>query len=80
VEGFESEFIYFIFFGIGLFLLIRGKLNIEVNVGDIGANNRMRKVHSSLPIKTEGLAVRVLGLIICSITSLIYFNIINFGI
>jgi hypothetical protein len=80
VEGFESELILAIFFALGLYLVIRGKLNIEVNTGSFDANNKMNKVSSSLPIKTEGLVVRILGLIICFITGLFYFNVFGLGV
>jgi len=80
VEGFESELILAIFFALGLYLVIRGKLNVEVNTGSFDANNKMNKVYSSLPIKTEGVIVRILGLIICFITGLFYFNVLGLGI
>jgi hypothetical protein len=80
VEGFESQLVLIVFFALGLYLLINGKINVEVSTGSFDANNRMNKVYSSVPVKTKGLAVRALGLIICLVTSLVYFKIIDLGV
>jgi len=80
VEGFESQLVLIIFFVLGLMLLISGKINVDVKSGSFDANGRMSKVDSSLPIQTKGIAVRVLGLIICIVTSLFYFKVIDLGV
>jgi len=70
----EKDLVLIIFFFIGLYLLVVGKFQAAISVGPTGIDSHVKKDSKETPIKAEGIAVRITGISICSITVWMYFN------
>ncbi|BED91136.1 MULTISPECIES: hypothetical protein [unclassified Pseudoalteromonas] len=64
----EREIALTIFIIIGIYLMLTGKINVTVSIGQSGINSHVRAGSPETPIKTQGVAVRILGFAISVIS------------
>ncbi len=64
----EREVTLAIFIIIGVYLMVKGKINVTVSAGQSGVNSSVKADSPKTPIKTQGIAVRILGFTISAIS------------
>lgn len=64
----EREVSLSIFIFIGVYLMVKGKINVTVSAGQSGVNSYVKADSPKTPIKTQGIAVRILGFTISAMS------------